>query len=594
MKGSTLWTAVACIILLGTVSSTSLAQNIDAKEYWLENGMQVLLVERHETPTIMGMIFARVGSANEITGITGISHLFEHMMFKGTETLGTKDIHRDLEIIAQLDSLKGAMGEEERIMRDRLRRGEIEDLLSPGSKTERYSELDAEFDKLILQQRELIFKEPLNELYTKHGGFLLNAFTSEDMTGYFVRVPKNKIELYMWLESDRFMNPVFREFYTERDVVREERRMSLESTPTGLIEEEFQAMFWKSSSYRWSVLGWPSDLENITREKANAYYDTYYAPNNLGMILVGDFKTKDMIKLVSKYFERIPRGKVDPPDVVTLEEKQYAEKKMTAEAETNARAEIMYHTVAFKHPDSYALDVVAALMSDKTGRLYKKLVDELDIAIGTARRGGMFSGDGLKVGASQDIRRYAGAFLVTAEGKTGVKPEQLEAAIYEVINDLRTNPVPDQELQKVKNNLRVDQIRFMDIMSGIGMLFYLGPNAAMGDWTEANNHLDKVDQVTADDVKRVAIEYFESSQRNILLINAKASGGEEEKKEDGQFARFVQMIKGSEDAAKLEQMVGMLSMQLDKIEDPVEKEQMEQLLGIARERIAELKTGEDK
>jgi len=582
--------------MLGSVSSPAAAQNIDAEEYWLDNGMQVLLVERHETPTIMCMIFAKVGSANEITGITGMSHLFEHMMFKGTETIGTRDIHQDLEIMAQLDSLKDIIRGEERIMRDRLRRGEIKDMMDPASKTEKYKGLDTEFDKLILEQRDLILKDQLDELYTKHGGFFLNAFTSEDMTGYFVRVPKNKIELYMWLESDRFKKPIFREFYSERDVVREERRMGVESTPTGLIEEEFQAMFWKSSSYGWSVLGWPSDLDNITREQAAEYYNTYYAPNNLGMILVGDFKPDKMIKLIKKYFERIPRGEVEPPDVITLEEQQYAEKKMTAEAETNPQTQILYHTVAFKHPDSYKLDILAGILSGKTGRLYKKLVEEKNIAIGTARGGGMFSGDGLKVGASQDSRRYAGVFQITAEGKTGIKPEQLEEAIYEVIGELDTNPVTDEEIQKVKNKLRVDQIRFMDIMSGIGTLFYLGTNAAKDDWTEANNHLDRCDLVTSEEIKKIAKDYFKPNQRNILLINSTTVVEEkgDESEGDAQFAQFVQMIKSSDDPTRLEKMVGMLSMQLNNIEDPDEREQMEKLLGIARERIEELKAGDGK
>ncbi len=155
----------------------------------------------------MAAIVARVGSANETTGITGISHLFEHMMFKGTETIGTKDIKRDREIMAQLDSLRALMRAEERIMREKLRRGEIEDMLDPEAKTPRYRELETVFDSLVLEQRELIIKDQLDELYTKNGGFFLNAFTSEDMTAYFVRLPKNKIELFMWLESDRFSEP---------------------------------------------------------------------------------------------------------------------------------------------------------------------------------------------------------------------------------------------------------------------------------------------------------------------------------------------------------------------------------------------------
>ncbi|UCB51657.1 MAG: insulinase family protein [Candidatus Zixiibacteriota bacterium] len=596
MNRSITFAALVCAVVILGAATPAAGQNIDAKEYWLDNGMQVLMVERHETPTIMASIFARVGSANEATGITGISHLFEHMMFKGTETIGTKDIERDLEIMAQLDSLRELMRAEERIMRENLRRGKIADMLDPEAKTPRYREIEAVFDSLILEQRQLIVKDQLDELYTKHGGYFLNAFTSDDATGYFVRLPKNKIELYMWLESDRFSNPVFREFYSERDVVREERRLGVESTPTGMIEEDFRAMFWKSSSYHWDIIGWASDLDNITREQANQYYDTYYAPNNLTMILVGDLEPDKMIKLVRKYFERIPRGETDPPDVVTLEEKQHGEKRLIAEAETSPEAKIWYHTVAWKHTDSYPLEVLAGIMSGKTGRLFKKLVDEKGIAKSTAGgRGRMFGGDNLAVGATQDSKKYAGAFQIKAEGISDVRAEQLEQAMYEVIEDLKDNPVPEEELQKVKNQLRVQKIRFMDIMSGIGILFYLGQNAAMGDWTEANNNPQMCDQVTAQDVQRVAKEYLADDQRNVMVINTKAGPeGEAGEGEDPQFVQAMQMIKSATDVARLEQMIGMFSMGMDKVEDPKEKAQMEELLKVASERLKDLKEAEKK
>ncbi len=593
MNGRSVVAVFACAVTVFAAAAPAAAQNIDAKEYWLDNGMQVLMVERHEAPTIMASIFARVGSSNEITGITGISHLFEHMMFKGTEAIGTKDIERDREIMAQLDSLKALMRGEERIMREKLRRGEIEDMHDPEAKTPRYREIDAVFDSLILEQRQLIIKDQLDELYSKHGGFFLNAFTSYDMTGYFVRLPKNKIELFMWLESDRFKNPVFREFYSERDVVREERRLGVESTPTGLIEEDFRAMFWKSSSYHWDVIGWPSDVENITREQADAYYDTYYAPNNLTMILVGDLEPDRMVKLVKKYFERIPRGETEPPDVITLEEDQYGEKRLIAEAETSPRAEIWYHTVAWKHPDSYALEVLAGIMSGKTGRLYKKLVEEKGIAKSSGGGRRRMFGGGLAVDANQDSKKYAGAFKITAEGISGVRAVQLEEAMYEVIEDLKNNPVPEEELQKVKNQLRVQKIRFMDIMSGIGILFYLGQNAAMGDWTEANNNPKMCDLVTAEDVRRIADKYFTNDERNVLVIDTKA-GLEAEGGEDPQFAQAVQMIQSIKDAARLEQMIGMFSMRLDQVEDPERKARMERLLKIASERLRELKDAEEK
>ena len=596
MNRRRIYAVFACAVMVLAVGIPAAGQSIDAKEYWLDNGMQVLMVERHEAPTIMAAIFARVGSANETTGITGISHLFEHMMFKGTETIGTKDAARDRQIMAELDALRELMRAEERITREQLRRGEIDDMLAPEAKTERYRELDAQFDALILEQRELIIKDQLDELYSKNGGFFLNAFTSDDMTGYFIRLPKNKIELFMWLESDRFKGPVFREFYSERDVVREERRRGVDSTPTGLIEEDFRSMFWKSSSYHWDVIGWASDLGSITREQANIYYDIYYAPNNLTMILVGDLEPDKLIKTVKTYFERIPRGTTEPPDVITLEEKQHGEKRLIAEAETSPTAEVWYHSVAWKHPDSYPLQIMAGVMNGKTGRLYKKLVDEKGIAKSSGRGGmRMFGGGGLEVQANQESMKYAGAFQMSATGISGVKAEQLEMAMYEVLEDLKKNPVSEQELQKVKNQLRVQNIRFMDMMSGIGILFYLGQNAALGDWTETNNNPEKCDAVTAADVQRVANRYFTNDQRNVMIVNTKSAPegeGESEGGEDPRYVQMVNMINSMDDPDRLEQMIGMMASRMDEVEDPERRARMEKLMELANERLKALKAAE--
>jgi len=603
MRTSRLAMLAAAAAFQAVAAAPAAAQSIDAQEYWLENGMQVLIVERHETPTFMAAIAARVGSAHETTGITGISHLFEHMMFKGTTTIGTKDIERDLVIMAQLDSLRTLMRAQERIMRERLRRGEIDDMLAPEAKTARYRELEVDFKRLIEEQRELIIKDQLDEIYTKHGGSFLNAMTSTDLTMYFVRLPRNKLELFMWMESDRFLNPVFREFYSERDVVREERRLTLESTPTGLIDEEFQSMFWKSSSYQWEVLGWPSDLYSITREQAQAYFDTYYAPNNLTLILVGDLDPDETMQMARTYFGRLPRGATEPPDVVTLEERQYGTKRLVAEAQTSPQVEVWYHTAAWKHPDSYALDLLAGIMGGKTGRLYKKLVEEKGIAKGSvAARGRMLpGGENLAVGAGQDSRRYAGAFYVSAEGVSDTRSEELEEAIYEVIEELKSEPVPAQELQKVKNQMQVRDIRFMDMMSGLGIMFRLAPNAAMGDWTEANHGPEKRAQVTAEDVRRVANRYFDERQRNILNIHPKTAasrGTAAEEATDGaagadpRQAQMIERIRSIKDPAQLEQMIGMVSMGLEQTDDPERRAQMEEMLRIAAEHLASLKSAE--
>ena len=287
------------------------AQKVPVVEKNLANGMRLLLVERHDEPTVAGGWVAHVGSSNERPGITGIAHLFEHMMFKGTPTIGTKDYKKDLEIIAAQERVRDEMRQEERKMRAEYRRGEIDDLLKPENKTPRYRELEKEFNKLIAEQREILVKNEFDRIYSGAGGSGMNAFTSEDMTAYFITVPANKLELWMWMESERILHPVFREFYAERDVVFEERRMRTESTPLGKFEEEFNAMFWESSPYAWPVIGWPSDIPAISKAQADEFYATYYSPQNITLILVGDFEPAKAEALVKKYFERIPRGPQD-------------------------------------------------------------------------------------------------------------------------------------------------------------------------------------------------------------------------------------------------------------------------------------------
>ncbi|MBI4720418.1 MAG: insulinase family protein [Chitinivibrionia bacterium] len=230
---------------------------------------------------------------------------------------------------------------------------------------------------------------------------------------------------------------------------------------------------------------------------------------------------------------------------------------------------------------------------------FKKLVEEKGIAKSSAGGGPRMFGGGsdLAVDASQDSKKYAGAFKLSAEGISGVRSEQMEAAIYEVIDDLRNNAVTDTELQKVKNQLRVQKIRFMDMMSGIGILFYLGQNAALGDWTEANNNPKMCDLVTADDVKRVANTYLANDRRSVLIINSKADAqgeGGGAGAEDPRYTQAVQMIKSMTDPAQLEQMMGMFSTRMDQVKDPEQKARMEKLLKLAGERLKELKAAEKK
>src|SRR6266446_522239 len=481
------------------------AQKVPVVETNLANGMRLLMVERHDEPSVAGGWVAHVGSSNERPGITGIAHLFEHMMFKGTPTIGTKNYKKDLEIISAQERIRDEMRQEEKKMRAAYRRGEIDDMFKPENKTDRYKELEKEFDKLIAEQRDILVKNEYDQIYSGNGGSSMNAFTSDDLTAYFINVPANKLELWMWMESERILHPVFREFYAERDVVFEERRMRTDSTPLGKFEEEFSAMFWESLPYSWPTVGWPSDIPAISKAQADEFYSIYYSPQNITLILIGDFKPASVMALARTYFERIPRGPKNPPDVVTLEVKQAAEKRMYAEAEANPQADILWHTVPFGHKDSYALQIFGQILSTRTGRLYKGLV--------------LGSGVATEAYATQGSQKLGGYFNAGGEAKDGHKPEEVEQGVYENIEKLKQQEVPPEELQKVKNNFAAAEYRRLS--SNMAILMHLIQNDGEGDWHEINEAGPKIQAVTAADVKRIANKYFTKESRCAAIYTRK-------------------------------------------------------------------------
>lgn len=499
-----LWWGVLCCLLWIRVQ----AQQVPVVEVTLTNGMRLLMVQRHDEPSIAGGWVAHVGSANERPGMTGISHLFEHMMFKGTRTIGTRDPERDLQIIQEQERIREEIRREEAKLRAAWRRGEIDDWRKPENRTPRLRQLEAEFQRLVEEQRRLLVKNEFDRIYTAAGASGMNAFTTEDLTAYFITVPANKLELWMWMESERLLRPVFREFYAERDVVFEERRLRTESTPLGRFEETFNALFWQSHPYLWPVVGWPSDIPAITKAQADEFYATYYTPENITLVLVGDFTTNQAVPLAQQYFGRIPPGNRPPPDVVTEEIPPVAERRMYAEAEANPQVHIAWLTVPFAHKDSYPLDLLAELLSHRTGRLYKGLVLGRQIAT--------------QVTASQNSRKWAGNFLITAEAREPHAPEEVEQAIYEELQRIKDEPVPPEELQKVKNNFAANQYR--RLTSNFAILVQLLIYDGLGDWREINAAGPKYQAVTAEDIQRVARTYFTREARTVAIYTRKTTG----------------------------------------------------------------------
>ncbi len=530
------------------------AQQVPVVEKILPNGFKVLFVERHDEPSVSAGFVVRVGSANERPGITGIAHLFEHMLFKGTPTIGTKHATRDLAIIEEQEVVREQMRAEEKLVRAAWRRGEVDDPTKIENQTPRYRELQAQFRKLIDEQRGLLVKNEFDRIYTTQGGSGMNAFTTYDLTGYFITVPANKLELWCWMESERLLRPVFREFYAERDVVFEERRMRTEATPLGKFDETFQSMFWEAHPYHWPVIGWASDIPAITKADADHFYATFYAPRNITLILVGDLEVEKSLPLIERYFGRIPAGDQPVPDVLTTEPQQKAEKRMNAEAETNPQVDILYHTVPNGHRDSYALDVLARLLEERTGRLYKGLVLGREVAS--------------EVFARSEHRRWAGLFNVGGEARYGKTPADVEAAIYEELDRLKTEEVPAAELQKVKNAFAAGEYR--KLVSNFRILLQLMYEEGFGEWREINNAGPKLQAVTAADIRRVAGTYFTRENRAVATYTRKPSSGAPPEDPDlvglapdqmPVIRQVMSMLRQETDAARLKEMLARMEAQ---------------------------------
>ena len=570
------------VLVFIALSTPTVAQHVEVESFVLDNGMEFLLVERTEQPnSIAAGWVAKVGSVNERPGITGISHFFEHMMFKGTRTIGTRDADLDAEYIAGQEAIKGQLNELIwTVQYQRFRRGEIDDPWNAANDTDQMRTLRAELRELAERHRDIIVKDEYSEVYTKLGGSSMNAFTSEDLTFYFVNVPSNKFELWAWMESDRLYDSVFREFYAERDVVHEERRLRTESTPTGKFREQFNAMFWQSSPYAWPVIGWPSDLNSYTRKEAQRYFNIYYRPNNLVGVVVGDFQAAAIKPIIREYFGRLSRGETNPPAVVTLEVEQRAQMRMDAQCDCQPQVEVRYHTVPFGHVDSFALELMAEVLNGRTGRLYKAMVEGKEIASSAS--------------AGADGRKYAGAFSFRAQVKGDADPPQLEEAWYEQLARLQEEPVPQRELQKVKNRIAANAYR--RLQSNFFLLIQLGLFEGLGGWEYINESPAKLQAVTTDDITRIANTYFDKSNCAVALYTRKAGL----EPQDAELAALdaptrdrvqqqVNQLLKVKDLGRLQMMAAMMEGMMDQV-PPDDQAAVKYLVKKIKERIAELES----
>ena len=459
-------------------------------EHTLANGWKFILVERPVAPVFAFMTRVNVGSAQEGAGVTGLAHMFEHMAFKGTPRLGTKDYQKEKPALKALEQAYLTYQEAR---------------FNPNIDTQQVEDLRTTFKEKQRAAAKFVKKNEFGDIIEREGGVALNAFTSADVTGYFYALPTNKIELFAYLESERFLHPVFREFYEERDVVMEERRMRTESRPIGRLLEQFTATSFTAHPYHHPVIGYASDIQSYTMTDALEFYETYYVPTNMVTAVVGDINPKTLIPLLEKYFGRIPSAPKSPR-LRTVEPPSTAEKTIILQDPSHPFYLEGYHKAAITHKDQPIFDAIDDILTNgRTSRFYRSLVRDKKIAV-AAGAYGAYPGE-----------KYPHLWVPYAVPARGVQNKEVQKALREELNRLKTEDVTDEELAKFRTRAKASLI--YSLKSNLGLAMSLTDyHTLFGNWRELFRYIERFDKVSKADIRRVANTTFKASNRVVAQI----------------------------------------------------------------------------
>ena len=432
MRSLAVRTVLFCLFAVAAFPQSLKEFEKKVTEFDLSNGMHFIIIERHDAPVVSFHSYVNAGAVNDPSGETGIAHMFEHMAFKGTEAIGTKNYPAER---AALEAVEHVYDKLDQLRREAADRHEKID-------PQKLAAVQKELDAAMAKANSYVIPNEYDRIVEANGGVGMNASTSEDSTNYFYSFPSNRIELWFLLESQRFLAPVFREFYKERDVVREERRMRVESSPQGRLMEALLSTAFAAHPYRNMPGGWASDIDNFRLREAVNFYKTYYVPGNITVGIAGDVDPKEARRLAEKYFGPIPAGPL-PPLVRTLEPPQHGEKRVEVESPAQPFMAIGYKRPNQNSKDDVVFDILSEVLAGgRTGLLYKELVRDKQISLGAFAESA-FPGS-----------KYENLFIFFLVPNRGHTVEENEKACYDIIERLKTQKVDDETLKRIKTKLR--------------------------------------------------------------------------------------------------------------------------------------------
>lgn len=458
-------------------------------EVTLGNGMRFLLVRRPEAPVFHGVLTFRVGGVDDPKNASGLAHLFEHMAFKGTRAIGTRDWAREKPLLDRIEKVGD----------------EATRLEALGTDPARHKRLRDELASLHAELKTLLNPSEFMQTYSEAGGNGINATTSHDRTNYFVSLPSNRLELWMLMESERFRDPVLREFYVERDVVPEERRMRVDTNPGGLMWEALLAAAYTVHPYGTSVIGCMSDIQRLSMEEARTFYQTNYSPHNAFGVLVGDLDLAKTRELLERYFGRIPR-RGDPVPIDAVEPPQRGERRVEVRFDAAPQLMMAFHKPRLPHPDDLLADLAGMILGDgQTSRLNRRLVlkDRIARNVGAGN------------GAPGD--RYDNLFMITAQPLKGHTTAECEAAIDEEIARIAKEGISQEELDRARAQLEVSTLGAMDSNEGLARLIAQA-ELSCRDWREPWKYLQRVQTVQPADVQAFVAKYLVRDNRTVAVL----------------------------------------------------------------------------
>jgi predicted Zn-dependent peptidase len=461
----------------------------------LPNGLTILICERPEAPVFSYITFVDAGDVNDPSGESGLAHMFEHLAFKGTTEIGTNNWPAEKVALEKVEEANRAY--------------EAEYLKPEGRNEAKLAELKKKFQEAQDEAHKYVVPNQFTEVAVRNGAHELNAETGLDDTKYFWSMPENRLELWAWLESDRLADTVPREFYKERSVVMEERRMSVDSDPQGRLFEQFVATAYVAHPYGRSNIGWPSELSQINATEAMEFHKKYYVGSNIVVAVVGDVKAAETMPILEKYFGKVPGGP-KPEEMTTVEPKQFAEKTVVIHEATQPIYVEGYHRPSYRDPDDAVYDAISDILSNgRVSRLYRSLVRDQQIAAVAEGVSG-FPG-----------QKYPALFVFFAAPLPGHTPAQMRDAIHKEIDKLKASDVTDDELQMYKTRTRADLLRGLADNQGLANAL-AEYQTRYGDWRELFHQLDRVDKVTKADIRRVANKVFVDTNRTSAWIETVA------------------------------------------------------------------------